>query len=281
MADSLLVEIVSPDRAAYRGEALRFQAPGVEGSFEVLRGHAPMLAATQVGTVTVTTMTGERVSFATSGGFVEVLDNHVIMLAETAEPAGEIDVERARAAEERAAERLEAAQSPEEREALQAELRPGSAQVLLFGPSCADDDGLRAAEDLIRGHPELGAIMLVDELSTDMLTKALRAGVRDVLPSPPDERQLHEAVDRVRVVDLFRVAIRYCVPVRLGKSRFQRDDVARGGRSVGDTCAYEQLLDVRRERVAGLCKVFVIGLDVVVPIRHRDAALIDVDRVSG
>lgn len=122
MTDSLLVEIVSPDRAAYRGEAQSFRAPGVEGSFEVLRGHAPMLAATRVGTVTVTTTAGERVSFATSGGFVEVLNDHVIMLAETAEPASEIDVERARAAEERAAERLAAATSPEEREALQAEV---------------------------------------------------------------------------------------------------------------------------------------------------------------
>ena len=121
MADSLLVEIVSPDRAAYRGEARAFRAPGVEGSFEVLRGHAPLLAATQVGTVTVTTLEGERVSFATSGGFVEVLDNHVIMLAETAEPAGEIDVERARSAEERAAERLAAASTPEERAELEAE----------------------------------------------------------------------------------------------------------------------------------------------------------------
>lgn len=122
MADSLLVEIVSPDRAAYRGEAISFRAPGVEGSFEVLRGHAPMLAATQVGTVSVTTLEGERVTFATSGGFVEVLDDHVIMLAETAEPASEIDVERARAAEETAAERLAAATSPEEREEVQAEL---------------------------------------------------------------------------------------------------------------------------------------------------------------
>ena len=67
MADSLLVEIVSPDRAAYRGEARAFRAPGVEGSFEVLRGHAPMLAATQVGTVTVTTLAGERVCVSQSG----------------------------------------------------------------------------------------------------------------------------------------------------------------------------------------------------------------------
>ena len=122
MADSLLVEIVSPDRTAYRGEARSFRAPGVEGAFEILRGHAPMLAATQVGPVVVTTTGGERVTFATSGGFVEVLDNRVIMLAESAEPASEIDVERARNAESDAAERLAAATSPEERAELQAEL---------------------------------------------------------------------------------------------------------------------------------------------------------------
>jgi F-type H+-transporting ATPase subunit epsilon len=118
----LLVEIVSPDRAAYRGEAIRFRAPGTEGSFEVLRGHAPLVAATAVGTTVVTTPQGERIAFATSGGFVEVLNDHVIMLAETAEPVGEIDVERARSAEERAKERLAAATTPEEREAVQAEL---------------------------------------------------------------------------------------------------------------------------------------------------------------
>ena len=122
MADSLLVEIVSPDRTAYRGEARSFRAPGVEGAFEILRGHAPMLAATQVGPVVVTTTGGERVTFATSGGFVEVLDDRVIMLAESAEPASEIDVERARTAESAAAERLAAATSPEERAELQAEL---------------------------------------------------------------------------------------------------------------------------------------------------------------
>jgi F-type H+-transporting ATPase subunit epsilon len=81
-----------------------------------------MLAATGVGTVTVTTPGGERVSFTTSGGFVEVLDDHVIMLAETAEPVGGIDVERARAAEAGARERLAAVQTPEERAAAQAEL---------------------------------------------------------------------------------------------------------------------------------------------------------------
>ncbi|MFN3595969.1 MAG: ATP synthase F1 subunit epsilon [Rubricoccaceae bacterium] len=119
---ALLVEIVSPDGTAYRGEAQRFRAPGVEGSFEILTGHAPLVAATGVGQVIVTTPRGERVTFATSGGFVEVLDNHVIMLAESAEPASSIDVARAREAEERARERLAGLTSPEERAEVQAEL---------------------------------------------------------------------------------------------------------------------------------------------------------------
>jgi F-type H+-transporting ATPase subunit epsilon len=122
MAQNLLVEIVSPDGAAFRGEAVSFRAPGVEGGFEVLRNHAPLLAATGVGPVYVTLPDGKVVTFATAGGFVEVLNNHVIMLAEGAEAAGDIDVERAREAEEQAKGRLAAAQSPEERAEAQAEM---------------------------------------------------------------------------------------------------------------------------------------------------------------
>lgn len=121
-AGTLYVEIVAPDRSAFRGEATSFRAPGVEGSFEVLYNHAPMIAATGVGPVTITTPGGESVQFATSGGFVEILDNRVIMVTETAEPVGEIDLERAKEAEERARERLRASQSVEDRAAAEADL---------------------------------------------------------------------------------------------------------------------------------------------------------------
>lgn len=103
---NLQVEIVAPDRRVFQGEARGVQAPGIEGSFEVLYNHAPMIAAFGVGSIRVTTAAGEHVFFATSGGIVEVIDNHVTVLAETAEPASEIDVERAKAAEERALQRL-------------------------------------------------------------------------------------------------------------------------------------------------------------------------------
>ena len=122
MAANLLVEIVSPEGAAFQGEATRFRAPGVEGSFEVLRGHAPLVAATGIGQVYVTLPSGERLTFATSAGHVEVLNDHVIMLAETVEAAGDLDPEVLRAAEAEARDRIAASQSPEEREAAKAEL---------------------------------------------------------------------------------------------------------------------------------------------------------------
>src|SRR5690606_41367134 len=108
MPGNLHVEIVSPDRNVFRGEAKGVRAPGVEGSFEVLYNHAPMIAAFGVGPLYVTLPNGQKVTFATSGGFLEVLNNTVTVLAEAIEPASEIDVERARIAEQRALERIKA-----------------------------------------------------------------------------------------------------------------------------------------------------------------------------
>lgn len=115
MARTLYVEIVSPDGPAFRGEASSFRAPGVEGSFEVLYNHAAMIAATEVGMTRIVDPDGNRLLFATSEGFVEILDNRVIMVVETAEASSAIDVELAREAEMRAARRLAEGLSPEER----------------------------------------------------------------------------------------------------------------------------------------------------------------------
>lgn len=112
---TLNVEIVSPDRRVFKGDALGVRAPGVEGSFEVLYNHAPMVAAFGVGSIRVTTAGGQHIYYATSGGFLEVLENDVTVLAETAEPASDIDVERAQSAEQRALDRLRAAEGEAER----------------------------------------------------------------------------------------------------------------------------------------------------------------------
>jgi len=109
----MFVEIVSPSGRIFSGEATGVRAPGVEGSFEVLRNHAPMIAAISIGSLVVTDKAGNPITFATSGGFVEVSKDVVTVLAETAELASAIDVERAEAAEQRAVEALAEAMDPE------------------------------------------------------------------------------------------------------------------------------------------------------------------------
>ena len=130
MAEDLTVDIVVPDEHIFQGTAELVQAPGVEGSFQVLRNHAPMIAAFGIGTLVVKTddahrfadLFDDRIIFATSGGFLEVLDNKVTILAETAEPASGIDVERAKNAEQRALKKLQDQETPEARAAAQEEL---------------------------------------------------------------------------------------------------------------------------------------------------------------
>ena len=124
MADELQVDIVTPDGRAFQASANGVRAPGIEGSFEVRKDHAPLIAAFGVGPLIVKTesaheyadLQGGNVVFATSGGFLETINNKVTVLAETAEPASEIDVEQAERAEERALKRLEKGLEGEERQ---------------------------------------------------------------------------------------------------------------------------------------------------------------------
>lgn len=100
------LEIVTPRKIAFSGQVESFSAPGVLGGFQVLHSHAPLLSNLRVGEVKVLDVKGKETRYATSGGFVEVRNNKVVMLAETAERSDEIDVERAKAAAERAKQRL-------------------------------------------------------------------------------------------------------------------------------------------------------------------------------
>lgn len=100
------LEIVAPDKVVFKSEATSLTAPGVEGMFQVLHSHAPLLAQLGIGRMTVRTVEGKNVDFAVSGGFVEVRDNHVVVLVDTVEASNEIDVNRANGARERAWKRL-------------------------------------------------------------------------------------------------------------------------------------------------------------------------------
>ena len=106
---TLTLDIVAPDKRVFQGIVTRVRAPGAQGSFEVRYNHAPMIATLEVGPIIITLPDAQKLTFATSGGFLEIIGNVGTVLAETAEPASDIDVDRARAAEERALERLQRA----------------------------------------------------------------------------------------------------------------------------------------------------------------------------
>ncbi|HXH07176.1 MAG TPA: F0F1 ATP synthase subunit epsilon [Vicinamibacterales bacterium] len=101
----LTLEIVTPDRRLVHEEVDEVQLPGAEGYLGVLPGHAPLLTALQVGVLWYR-RGAERVYLAVAFGFAEVLPDRVTVLAQIAERAEEIDVERAAAAKARAERRL-------------------------------------------------------------------------------------------------------------------------------------------------------------------------------
>lgn len=98
-------EIVTPFKKIYSADVKAVRLPGVEGYFGVLPGHTPFLAALTIGEIKVE-IGNETNYFATDGGFVEVLPHNISVLAETAEAASLIDIQRAQDAMDRANKRL-------------------------------------------------------------------------------------------------------------------------------------------------------------------------------
>jgi len=105
------LKIITPFRVVYDETVDGVKAPGLSGNFGVLANHLPMLTALGVGVIEVDAGSS-TILFATSGGYSEVFYNEMTILAETAEPSGEIDPERAARARDRALERLKSS-SPE------------------------------------------------------------------------------------------------------------------------------------------------------------------------
>jgi F-type H+-transporting ATPase subunit epsilon len=100
------LELVTPEHVVLSERVQSVRVPGSEGSFGVLAGHAPLMSALTVGLVKVVHENGDEEFIAASGGFVEVGPEKVIVLADAAERAEEIDVARAEAAVSRARQRL-------------------------------------------------------------------------------------------------------------------------------------------------------------------------------
>lgn len=105
MAD-LYLEIITPAKSIYKGNIQSVTIPGVKGSFQVLKNHAPLISVFEIGLVKVKIDNNTTKYFATGGGTAEVLNNNVLVLADSLEAIEEIDIERAQRAKEKAMERL-------------------------------------------------------------------------------------------------------------------------------------------------------------------------------
>jgi F-type H+-transporting ATPase subunit epsilon len=107
MASTFRLELVTPERLLASEDVEEVVAPGYEGEFGVLPEHTHYLAILEIGVLRIR-KDGQLRKIAVGGGFAEVTPGRMVVMADVAERADEIDVERARKAKERAEERLSA-----------------------------------------------------------------------------------------------------------------------------------------------------------------------------
>jgi F-type H+-transporting ATPase subunit epsilon len=126
----LNLQIVTAERVVYNDEVDFVAAPGADGSLGILPRHAPLLSTLKPGELHYR-KGGEEVSLAIGGGFIEVVSNKVIVLADSAERSEEIDVSRAEEARQRAEQTLNnrGALAPEELAMAEAALRRALARI--------------------------------------------------------------------------------------------------------------------------------------------------------
>lgn len=106
MAKSFHLEVVTPDRSLLSEEVVSIVAPGVEGYLGVLANHAPLVTELNVGILRIRYPDDTEENVATSGGFMEVAYNRVLVLADAAERPQDIDIQRAKEALHRARQQL-------------------------------------------------------------------------------------------------------------------------------------------------------------------------------
>jgi F-type H+-transporting ATPase subunit epsilon len=107
------LEIVTPERLVYQDEVESVNVPGVEGELGILPHHAPLVSTLGYGELRIR-KGGAEESFAIVGGFVQVRPDKVVVMAETADMASEIDLEKAQEARREAERALEGAAPTDE-----------------------------------------------------------------------------------------------------------------------------------------------------------------------
>lgn len=79
----MYLEIITPEKKVYDGEVDLVRFPGSDGSFAILKNHAPLISTLQMGEIKIVTSNGEEKFLPVNGGVVEVKENHIIVLAES------------------------------------------------------------------------------------------------------------------------------------------------------------------------------------------------------
>jgi F-type H+-transporting ATPase subunit epsilon len=120
MAENLRLEVVTPEKSVVSENAQIVMAPGSLGEFGVLTGHTPFLTTLKTGALKYKDESGRERFVFVSSGFAEALPDRVTVLAESAERRKDIDIERAKAAMERAEKRLQTKAREEEIDFLRA-----------------------------------------------------------------------------------------------------------------------------------------------------------------
>jgi len=112
LPEKIELEVVTPQRLVLHEDVKSLEVTAKDGYIGILPGHAPLISELGIGILTYRT-NGQAHLLSVIHGYTEVLPDRVIVLAEISERAAEIDVERSRAALQRAQERLDKAQSPD------------------------------------------------------------------------------------------------------------------------------------------------------------------------
>lgn len=105
----------------FKGEISYLNVPGALGSMGILTGHAPIISSLEPGRLIYETTAGERVSYVVSGGLLELHENEAVVLVDSCEKPGDVDVDRAESSAARAKERLSIAHKDESIDAARAE----------------------------------------------------------------------------------------------------------------------------------------------------------------
>ena len=126
---SLDVEIVTPKEKVFKGEAESVSVPGLLSPFQILYNHAPIVSALEIGIVKIVDINNTTINFATTTGFVEVKDNKVSILVESAIGAEDIDINILNASIENLHVKIEGLENKSEKEELKILLKEAENQL--------------------------------------------------------------------------------------------------------------------------------------------------------